>query len=210
MLLSDYVRAIKRGWVILLVTLAVALLVAAGVVLRKADTYTASTQLFVAAAVTDGDPEQVYQRNLIAAQRVTSYVSVVSGDVVQQRVSEELGSDVDASVAVSIVPETVIMNIAVTGADADRVAEIARAYAEVVPSVIDEVEEVDESAPQLRVTVIDEADVPGAPDPKTILPTFILAAILGLGLGFVLVVAREVLRRERAATTSEAAGPARP
>lgn len=210
MLLSDYVQAIKRGWVILLVTLAVALVVAAGLVLRKTDTYTASTQLFVAAAVTDGDPEQVYQRNLIAAQRVTSYVSVVSGDVVQQRVSEELGSDVDASVAVSIVPETVIMNIAVTGADADRVAEIARAYAEVVPSVIDEVEEVDESAPQLRVTVIDEADVPGAPDPKTILPTFILAAILGLGLGFVLVVAREVLRRERAATTSEAAGPARP
>ena len=209
-LLSDYVRAIKRGWVILLVTLAVALVLAAGVVFRKADTYTASTQLFVSAAVTDGDPEQVYQRNLIAAQRVTSYVSVVSGDVVQQRVSEELGSDVDASVAVSIVPDTVIMNISVTGADADRVTEIARAYAEVVPSVIDEVEAVDESAPQLRVTVIDEADVPGAPDPKAVLPTFILAAILGLGLGFVLVVAREVLRRERAETTPEAEGPARP
>lgn len=209
MLLSDYVAIIRRGWIILLVALTLAMALAAASVVRKADTYTTSTQLFVAAADPGGDPEETYQRNLIAAQRVTSYVSVVSGDVVRTRVGDELGSDVDASVVVTVVPSTVIMSIAVTGAEAERVAEIARAYADVVPDVIDEVEEVDESSPQLRVSVIDEADVPSAPDPAAVLPTFILAAILGLGAGFVIVVAREVLRRERAARAETTEAPRR-
>lgn len=198
MLLSDYLQALRRGWIIVLVSVLLALAGAAAIALRKTDVYTADTQLFVASAVPTDDPEELYQRNLIAAQRVQSYVSVISGDVVADRVAEELGSDLGASVEVTVVPNTVVLQITTTGADPEQVAEVARAYAEVAPQVIEEVDQVDDSASQVRVTVVDDADVPSAPVPNSPLMLVVAATLLGLGLGFTIVMVREVLRRERA------------
>lgn len=197
-LLSDYIRAARRGWIIILVTVLLALACAAGLASRKADVYSTSTQLFIAAAVPDAKPQELYQRNLIAAQRVESYVSLANGDLVGDRVAKTLGSDIDATVSVSVVPSTVIMQISATGADPDRVAEVANAYAEVLPEAIREVEEVDDASAQLRVTVIDEADVPSAPVPSSSTMLFVAAFLFGLGLAFTIVMAREVLRREKA------------
>lgn len=198
MLLSDYIRAARRGWIIILVTVVLALACAAGLASRKTDVYTTSTQLFVSAAVPGAKPQELYQRNLIAAQRVNSYVSLAGGDLVADRVVEILGSDIGATVSVSIVPETVIMQITASGSDSDRVAEVANAYAEVLPDVIDEVEDVDDGPAQLRVTVIDEADVPSAPVPSSSLMLYVAALLFGLGLAFTIVMVREVLRREKA------------
>lgn len=198
MLLSDYLRALKGGWIILLVTTAVALACAAGLQLRKPDVYTASTQLFVAAAVSTDNPEELYQRNLIAAQRTSSYVALADGDVMAERVEETLGDEIDVSVVASRVPETVILQITATGSDPDRVAEVARAYAEVLPDVIDEVEAVRDAPAQVRVSVVDEADAPSAADSNSLLLPLVAAGVLGLGLGFAVVMIREVLRREKA------------
>lgn len=204
MLLSDYVQAIRRGWVIIVVSVLLALAGAAAVELRKPDVYTASTQLFVASAVPTDDPEELYQRNLIAEQRVGSYVSVISGDVVAGRVAEELGSDLGASVLVSAVPDTVVLQVTTTGSDPERVAEVARAYAEVAPQVIEEVDQVDGSGSQVRVTVVDVADVPSAPAPGSPIMLLIAASILGLGVGITIVIVREVLRRENAERARDA------
>lgn len=205
-LLSDYIQAARRGWIIILVTMLLALAGAAALTARKADVYTSSTQLLVAAAVQTDDPEELYQRNLVAAQRVTSYVSLAGGDVVADRVAEVLGSDVDASVAVSVIPATVILQVAVSGSDPDRVAEVAGAYAQVLPEVIDEVETVDDMPSQVRVTVVDKADVPSAPDPSSPVMLFLAAGLLGLGVAFTIVMVREVLRREKAAGASAPEG----
>lgn len=198
MLLSDYIDALKRGWIILLVATVLAVGCALGLQLRKADTYTASTQLFVAAAVSDRDPEELYQRNLIAAQRTSSYVSLANGSVVADRVSDLLGSDIDVSVTTSRVPETVVLQITATGSDGQRVADVASAYAEALPEVIEEVEAVGAGPEQIRVSIIDEAEVPSSPDPSSTLMPLVAAGVLGLGLGFVIVMVREVLRREKA------------
>lgn len=207
MLLSDYIQAARRGWIIILVTLVLALAAAAGLIVRKADVYTSSTQLFIASAVPNADPEELYERNLIAAERVKSYVSLATGDVVADRVAEALGSDLDASVAVSIVPDTVILQITASGADQDRVAEVASAYAEVLPEVIDEVESVEDSPAQVRVTVIDAAEVPSAPDASPSLLIFVAAGLFGLGIAFTIVMVREVLRREKAEGARAATPP---
>lgn len=205
MLLSDYLRAARRGWVIILVTVLLALACAAGLTARKTDVYTTSTQLFIAASVPGAKPQELYQRNLIAAQRVSSYVTIAGGDLVADRVTEILGSDIGASVSVTIVPATVVMQITASGSDPDRVAEVANAYAKVLPGVIDEIEAIDDSSAQLRITVVDEADVPSAPVPSSSLMLFVAALLFGLGLAFTIVTVREVLRREKA----EAAGGTR-
>lgn len=185
---------------IFLVALLLSLAAGGVLVARQADVYTSSTQLFVASAAQTDDPEKLYESNQIAAQRVTSYVSLANGDMVADRASEALGSDLDASVSASIVPSTVILQISASGSDPDQVAAVAAAYAEVLPAAIDEVEDVGSSPVQVRVTVVDRADVPSAPNPTSTLVPFVAMVLLGLGLAFTIVMVREVLRRERAAT----------
>lgn len=197
MTLSDYVEALKRGWWIILTTVIVALLLAGAVIMRQADVYSATTQLFVASATDTKKSEELYQRNLIATQRVASYVPVITGDVVAGRVAEHLGEPLDASVTVEVVPLTVVMEITATSSDPQQAADVANAYAEVVPDVIDELEAVDGGAAQVRVTAIDTAEVPTSPDSIGLIPKFGAAAIIGLGLGFTIVVFRQTLRRDR-------------
>jgi succinoglycan biosynthesis transport protein ExoP len=196
--LSEYVAALRRGWVVILVTVLVALVCAGVVTLRKPDVYSATTRLFVASAVGSEKPEELYQRNLIAASRVASYVAVINGNVVADRVQEELGDEsVDASVSVTALPETVVLEVTATSSTAEGAAEVARAYAAVVPKVIDEIERVGDDPAQVRVTTIDEAEVPSAPVASAVVPTFAAAGILGLGLGLSIVFVRATLRRER-------------
>lgn len=208
MTLSDYVAALKRGWIILLVTTALALACAGALVLRKPDVYTSSTELFVAPSLAGGNPDLLAQRNAVAAQRVPSYVNVILGDAVSQRVDEAVGGIGDASVSVVALPSTVVLQVTVTSAEAQHAADVAQAYAEVVPGVVEELETVNDAPPQVRVTTIDEADVPSAPGAVSVATPLLAAGILGLGLGFAIVMVREVLRRERVQAKETAASSA--
>lgn len=201
MTLTDYVDAVKRGWVIILVTVVLALAVSAGLVLRKAETYTSAAELLVAPAVTGSSEVQAAQSAALAS-RVASYVRVVSGDVVRGQVDEAVGGIGDAGVSVAVLPGTFVLTLTVTSSDAQHAADVAQAYLDVVPTVI---EEVDAEA-QIRVSTIDGAEVPSAPTSTSPVPTLVAALILGLGLGLTLVILREVLRRERR-QAAMAAGP---
>ncbi|WP_107705069.1 YveK family protein [Nocardioides allogilvus] len=204
MLLSDYLAALKGGWKIILGILVAAVTLSFIPVLNSTPVYSSSTDLFVATSANTDDPEELYQRNAIAAQRVASYVSAASGDVVADKVAEALGGDLDATVVAEAISGTVVIRITATGPDAERVRDVAAAYAEVVPGVIEDLEAVgDNTSAQVRVTVIDEADVPGE-TPRSYLPNIVLSLILGLGLGLVIVMLRETLRRERRAARAAA------
>ena len=198
MLLSDYVAALKGGWRIILGILLVAIALSFIPTLRSSPVYVSNTDLFVAASANTNDPEELYQRNAIATQRIASYVTVASGNMVADQVAEKLGGDLDATVVAEAIPATVVIRITATGSDAEQVRDVAAAYADVLPGVIDALEEVgDETAAQVRLTVIDQANLP-APTPRgSFLPNIVLALILGLGLGVVIVVLRETLRREQ-------------
>jgi succinoglycan biosynthesis transport protein ExoP len=196
-LLSDYVAALKGGWRIILGILVVAIALSFIPTLRSAPVFASSTDLFVAASANTNDPEELYQRNAIATQRIASYVTAASGDVVAEKVAQKLGRDLDASVVAEAVPATVVIRITATGSDAEQVRDVAAAYAEVLPGVIDELEEVgDETSAQVRVSVVDRASLPVA-TPRSFLPNIVLGLILGLGLGVVIVMLRETLRREQ-------------
>ena len=137
MTLSDYVTTLRRGWAVVLATVVVALLCAGAVVVRQPDVYTSTTRLFVAAALGEEDPEELYQRNRIAIERVVSYVEVARGGIVADRVKDELG--VSPNVSVAAVPNTVVLEITATASDPQQAADVARAYAKVVPATIAEI-----------------------------------------------------------------------
>jgi capsular polysaccharide biosynthesis protein len=199
-LLSDYLAALKGGWKIILGTTVVALGLALVPTVRDVPVYASSTELFVASSANTNDPEELYQRNVIAAQRMPSYVEAASGDLVADRVAEELGDEMAASVVAESVAGTVVLRITASGPDAEHVRDVASAYADVMPSVIADIEDVgDPNAAQVRVTVIDGADL-GTASPQSFLPSLVLGLVLGLGLGLVIVIARETLRRETRAS----------
>lgn len=202
MLLSEYLAALKGGWKIILAILLLALAISVVPVVRATPVYSSSTELFVAASANTNDPEELYQRNAIAAQRLLSYVEAASGSVVAEKVTDELGGALDSSVVAEAVPGTVVLRITATGDDADRVREVASAYAEVMPEVIADIEDTgDPDGAQLRVSVIDAAGTP-TEAPRSVMPHLVLALVLGLGLGVGIVMLRETLRREKRASGS--------
>ena len=199
-LLSDYLAALKGGWKIILSTTVVALALALVPTVREVPVYSSSTELFVASSANTNDPEELYQRNAIAAQRMLSYVEAASGDLVADKVTEELGDEIDASVVAESVAGTVVLRVTASGSEAEHVRDVASAYADVMPSVIADIEDVgDPDAAQVRVSVIDSADL-GTASPRSFLPALVLGLVLGLGFGLVIVVARETLRREMRAS----------
>ena len=199
MTLSEYVAALKRGWVIVLIACVVSVACAGLLQLRKSPVYSSTTALFVASAVGDQNPEELSERNKILTERVASYVALVGGNVVADRVKQELGdSSIDPQVTVTSPAGTVVLRITATADNAQEAADVARAYAKVVPSVIKEVENVGDANAEVKVTTIQTAKVPKSSDASSVVPSLVAAGILGLGIGFVIVVARETLRRERA------------
>ncbi len=203
MTLTDYLDALRRGWIIVLATTALALAAASAMVLRPADVYASSTQLLVSPASAEGDPDLATQRAAVAAERMKSYEAVVSGDVVREQVDESVGGIGDASAAAAVPLDTLVLTITVTSADPDHAAEVAAAYGDVVTDVIEEIETPGDGDTQVKVTTVDRADVPTAPTPRTITPILGAAGIVGLGLGATLAVLREVVRRERAQRRAE-------
>lgn len=207
MLLSDYLAALRSGWKIILGTLVVSLGLAIAPTLGDAPVYSSSTDLFVAANADSGNPEDLYQRNVIVAQRILSYVELASGDVVADQVAEEIGEDLGASVVAEAVPGTVVLRITASGPDPEQARDVAAAYTDVLPRVIAEIDDAgDPESALLRVSVIDTADLPSTPASTSRVPNLVLGTVLGLGLGLVIVVLRETLRREqRVPRTAKAA-----
>lgn len=195
MTLNDYLVAFRQGWWIVLGALVVGLGVASVIVLRQPTVYSASTQLFVTATV------QVPRNGTsdwydVAGSRVISYATLAGGDLVGDRVADLLGGEPEATVSVAAVPNTVIISVLAQGSDQQAVADVANAYAEVLPEVVEEVEE-REGGTQVEMTPTARAEVPTSPDARPLVPTLASAGLLGLGLGCGLVILRDVLRRER-------------
>lgn len=197
--LKDYWHAISDGWKFIVAAVVAALACGIAYLTTQSTVYTSTTQLYVSALAESEDPEELYQRNAIAAQRVASYVEVLNGDSLADQVAEDLGSAVSPTgVQVNVVPNTVVLEVSAVDADPDRAREVAAAYAAAAPGVIEQLENREGAGSQVELSVIDEAD-PGSPSgsrsPTLVL---ILCVMLGLGAGVVIASLWWALRRELA------------
>lgn len=199
--LKDYWEAVRSGWRLVAAVFAVAIVAGIAVTFLQSPSYTSTTKVFIAARTDSQDPEELYERNQVAAGRVASYAEVVAGDAMATRVSERVGGeeiDPEEDVAAEAVPGTVVLEVAVTADSAERARDLTRAYAELLPTYVEELEAIDgdDDAAQVRLTVVDGAEIPekaSSPDP---LRNLVLAALVGLGAGLGVAVLVRVLRRE--------------
>lgn len=193
--LSDYLRTLRRNWILIVAATLVGLLVGGGAAALTPPTYTAETQLFVAIQ-SSGSVLELQQGNTFGQSRVQSYVKTVGSPLVLQPVISSLGLPVTAEdlalrVKASTDVNTVLINISVADQSPVQAAAIAQAVADSLVKVVDSLErpKTGGSSP-VSLSVIKPATAPTAPSA----PNSRLSLVLGLAIGLAIGLAGAVLR----------------
>ena len=195
--LREYLRVIRRRWKFIASCGALFLAIAAGLTFAATPQYASSARLFV--STSQSDTAEAYAGGLFSVQRVASYADLIRSQELAESVKQELGlnistAELSSQISAKVVPETVILEVTATNADASLAQAIAQAYAAGLTDLVREIETpTGEKAPPIRATIVDNATkttVPFSPRPVRNLG---LGALVGVLLGLGLALAREFL-----------------
>jgi capsular exopolysaccharide synthesis family protein len=196
--LSDYLRILRRNWLLITVCAIVGLLLGAVASFAVRPTYTAETKLFVAIQ-SSGSVQDLQQGNTFTQARVQSYVETVSEPIVLQPVIESLGLDLSpgelsSKVTATADLNTVIITIAVDDTSPVQAAAIAQATADSLVRSIDSLESTDDGATSpVHTEVITPATAPSEPSAPNTRVNLALGLLVGLALGVGVAVLRTML-----------------
>ena len=192
--IRDYVRVARNGWRVLVAGLLLGAGLAAGISLLLPPRYTATTQLFVS---TTGAPDlaQAVQGNQYAEQKVASYAQLLRSKELATAVLDDLGlrltpDQLMARIDASVVPDTTILDVAVTDPSPDLALAIARSVDAEFTSLVRRLETPEGATfSPVRVNVVATPELPRSPSFPAVLPNTALGAVLGLllaGIGAVI------------------------
>lgn len=196
--LSDYIQVIRRRWRIIAATFLVTLALAAGFTALTTPQYSASAELYVSTASTEGVTD-LAQGSTFTQRQVTTYADVATTPYVLDPVIDELALDLRAGqlaqqITVQAPANTALLEIAVTDADPDQALSIAQGVSEQLVLSVEALDQVDpETASPVKATVITPANVGADPVTPQPLRNLALAAVLGLLLGVGLALLRDLL-----------------
>lgn len=193
MTIQDFFKLLRTRWLVICVTIAIALLGAIAVNLVTTPLYEANTRLFV--STTSGtSATEIYQGNRFSQERVVSYTELLMGQTLAQRTIDKLGldmtaADLQANVDASSKIDTVLIDVAVVDPSPVRARDIADALSDEFVVMVRELETPEDGTrPDARVIVEQRASIPEHPvSPKTTRNLGIglaLGLLLGVGLAF--------------------------
>ncbi|GAB3239109.1 polysaccharide biosynthesis tyrosine autokinase [Kineosporia babensis] len=197
MTIVQYLHVLRRQWYVVLLLALVGLGAAFVYTDRQVRTYSASTQLFI--GITEqaqgSDLSQMSQGSSLIQQRIKSYADVVTSPAVLSTVSEGYGVPVSAGqISVSTPADTVLLEITVTDTSPQRAALIANGIADKFPSYVAQLERLPQQRTSpVRVSPIQQAEVPGSPVSPRVPLNLALGLLVGLGLGIGAAVLRDAL-----------------
>ncbi|OZE90946.1 protein tyrosine kinase [Rhodococcoides fascians] len=196
--IQDYLKILKARWIIIAVTVVVAILGALGASLLTTPQYESDARMFVFTSG-GGSVSDNYQGNLFSQQRVASYSEIVTSQSLAARVLGVLPldltpSELAAKVKTTSTPDTVLFSIIVTDPSPARARDIANAMATELVTEVRELETPEDGgSPSAGVKIFQEADASSAAvTPKT-KRNLALGAAVGLLLGIALAVLRDRL-----------------
>lgn len=196
--LRDYIRILRRNWIMIVALALLGLLVGGVSSLLIKPTYTATTQLFVAIQ-NSGSAAELQQGNSFSEARVQSYVKAATTPIVLQPAIDSLGLDVTAEKLASKVKvgsdlNTVLINIAVQDGSAVEAAAIAKAVGASLITAVDSLEKPQTGGTSpVRLSVITPAVAPTSPSAPNTKLDLALGLLVGLALGLAAAVLRNTL-----------------
>lgn len=191
--LRDYIRILRKGWILIVAVTLVGVAAGALSSILATPKYVSSTQLFVSVQSSDSSSaSDLVQGGNAAQQKVRSYVDVVTSTSVLTPVIAELGLDMSPTDLASQVTaesplNTVLINITVEDASPQLAADIANAVGASFATVVaDDLESPAGSGPSLvKIATIEPAIAATEPSsPRTTLNIglgFIIGLVLGAG-----------------------------
>jgi capsular exopolysaccharide synthesis family protein len=195
--LRDYISIARRRWMLILGVLVAVVAVAAAITARTTPMYASTARVFI--STTPSNSTDAYQGGLFSQQRVSSYVDMLSGLELSQRVIDDLNLDMSAEalaskIKASVVPDTVVLKITVTDASPIQAQQINDGVVLQLQKFVTELETPPgKDVALLKATVVDSPRLPSSPVSPQPVRNIGLALVLGLLLGFGLAVLREVL-----------------
>lgn len=189
--------ALRVAWWLPLLGLVIGALGGLGASVVQQPIYTAQLQIFVA---TQGSAtNDLYTGFLISQQRVASYVRLLSGEQLAQRVVERLDLEespqaLAGQITASADDDTALIDVEVTDRSPQDAERIASAVGEEFPAFVTELED-SETGSLVRVTVTDQPEVPSAPSAPLTPRNVILGGLVGLLIGAGLAALRARLDR---------------
>ncbi|MGR0159130.1 polysaccharide biosynthesis tyrosine autokinase [Paenarthrobacter nitroguajacolicus] len=196
--LREYVRILRRNWILIVAMALGGLLVSGAASLLVKPTYTAETELFVAIQ-NSGSAQELQQGNTFTQARVQSYVRTVKTPIVLQPAIDTLGLNMSVDELAGRVkgttdPNTVIINISVADTSPVQAAAIAQAVATSLVNAVESLEKpkVGGSSP-VGLSIITPAEAPLDPSAPNTKLNLVLGLALGLAVGIGFAILRSTL-----------------
>lgn len=196
--IQDYLQILRTRWMIIVVTVAVAVLGALAVSLLTTPTYQSCSRVFVSTSGGSTVSES-YQGNLFSQQRVASYSELVTGETLASRTIEDLGlgmspGELASKVTATSKPDTVLLDICVVDSSPGLARDIANSLGSQLTVLVRELETPEDGgSPAAGVRLVEQAQQSSSPiSPKTT-RNLALGAAVGLLLGIALAVLRDRL-----------------
>jgi len=198
--LRDYIRILRKSWVLIAVLLFVGIGAGSGYSILQIPKYSSSAKVFVS---TSGGStvSELQQGNTFTQQRVKTYADLATTPIVLLPVIAELGLDVSSSelagmITASAPLDTTLIDISVTNVDAALAAQIATSVSESLTLAVERIETPANDAANVspvKLTLVQHAEVPQTPVSPNIPLNIALGALVGIALGVGLAVLRETL-----------------
>jgi capsular exopolysaccharide synthesis family protein len=196
--LSDYIRVLRKSWLIIVAAALVGVAAAAAYSLTRTPIYAAESQVFVSTQGS-GTTAELQQGNTFTQARVTTYANLVTTPLVMAPVIDDLGIDVTAAelakqVTASSAINTTIISIAVQDADPVLAADIANELSQSLTETVQKIETpAGSDVSPVLLTSVTEAQPSTVPVSPNVPLNLILGGLVGLALGIGIAILREVL-----------------
>jgi capsular exopolysaccharide synthesis family protein len=196
--LSDYIRILRKSWLVIVITTLLGLAAAAGYSLTRTPMYESQSVVFVQSQA-GNTVSELQQGSTFAQSRITTYVSLVREPVVMNPVITELGLNVSAdelagSVKSSSPLNSTLIQITVQDPDPVMAADIANSLG---ASLAAAVERIDTPAGQdqspIKLTRVRDAVAAFSPVSPNVPLNLALGVLVGLAVGIGIAVLRSVL-----------------
>ncbi|MDQ7878375.1 polysaccharide biosynthesis tyrosine autokinase [Microbacterium sp. QXD-8] len=196
--LTDYIRILRKNWVIIVVATLLGLGIAGAWSLTRTPQYEAQSTVFVSTQ-SGSTIQDLQQGSNFTQSRVQTYTNLVTTPIVMNPVIAELGlgmtaSELSAEVEASAALNTTLITITVTGADPVQAADVANALGASLKSTVERLETPNgtDTSP-VRVERVKDALPPLKPSSPNVPLNLALGALVGLALGIGVAVLRAVL-----------------
>lgn len=196
--LTDYIRILRKNWLLIVLATILGIGVAAAYSLTRTPLYEAQSTVFVSsqAGATIGE---LQQGSSFTQSRVTTYANLVTTPIVMNPVIAELdlgttSIDLAKSVSAASPLNTTLITITVENADPIAAADIANALGASLTAAVEQIETPNgtETSP-VRLTRVKDAVPPLSPSSPNVALNLALGALIGLAIGIGVAVLRHIL-----------------